>query len=464
MAAGLGTRMRSAIPKHLHPILGRRMVDWVSRRRARSESIRSSSSRRPRQRRRLRRARGRGAGESRSARGTPSAARGRRSRARDDVLVLSGDTPLLTTALLSELVETHRREAARRRPCSRSSPTDTEAVRPRVCGRRRRARRDRRASPTQRPSSARLREVNSSIYVFRADSLWPVLDRLDAAQRAGRALPDRLGAPSSSRTGERVAVHKGGDPVETEGVNTRVELAAAAAALRDRINEAHMLAGVTIVDPASTWIDAEVELEPDAVVHPFTVIRGASRDRGPRRGRAARRRRRHRWSGEDALVGPFCYLRPGTVLEAGAKAGAFVELKNSHIGEGTKVPHLSYMGDAESASDTNIGAGNITVNPDHDAREGADDDRAVTSGRGVDNAFVAPVIDRRRCMDCSRLRRSQRMYLRRALGDRPGEAGEQGRARWKAGRLSRRCPGSGSDARGPSSRSGARRRSRRRSG
>ena len=107
-----------------------------------------------------------------------------------------------------------------------------------------------------------------------------------------------------------------------------------------------MLAGVTIVDPASTWIDAEVELEADAVIHPFTVIRGASKvaaraEVGPHAVVV------DSTIGEDALVGPFCYLRPGTVLEAGAKAGTFVELKNSRIGERTKVPHLSYLGDAD---------------------------------------------------------------------------------------------------------------------
>jgi bifunctional UDP-N-acetylglucosamine pyrophosphorylase/glucosamine-1-phosphate N-acetyltransferase len=189
--------------------------------------------------------------------------------------------------------------------------------------------------------------------------------------------------------GDRVAVHKGEDPVETEGVNTRVELAAAAGALRDRINEAHMLAGVTIVDPASTWIDAEAVLEPDAVIHPFTVIRGASRiaaraEIGP-----------HvvvveATVGEDALVGPFCYLRPGTVLGAGAKAGTFVEVKNARIGDRTKVPHLTYLGDADVGADTNIAAGNITANQGHTRVK----ERTTIGSNvrtGVDNTFVAPV-------------------------------------------------------------------------
>ena len=117
-----------------------------------------------------------------------------------------------------------------------------------------------------------------------------------------------------------------------------------------------MLGGVTIVDPSATWIDATVTLAQDATIHPFTVLRGdTSVATGAQVGPhvvavdAA--------IGADVIVGPFCYLRPGTVLEAGSKAGTFVEIKNSHIGERTKVPHLSYLGDADVGADTNIGAG-----------------------------------------------------------------------------------------------------------
>jgi bifunctional UDP-N-acetylglucosamine pyrophosphorylase/glucosamine-1-phosphate N-acetyltransferase len=387
MAAGLGTRMRSEVPKHLHPILGRRMVDWV-----------------------LESARALGveplvvvAAPATAAafdglpvvvqeepRGTGDAIRCAREAlagAVDDVLVLSGDTPLLSTDVLRDLVETHRREAVAATVLS-FEPDD-----PKHYGR---VLRDgdgglativefRDATEEQRA----VREVNSSIYVFRADRLWPVLDRLTPHNAQGELyLTDSVGLLVEE--GGRVAVHKGEDPVETEGVNTRVELAAATVALRDRINEAHMLAGVTIVDPASTWIDADAVLEPDAVIHPFTVIRGASRiaaraEIGPHAVVV------EATVGEDALVGPFCYLRPGTVLEAGAKAGTFVEIKNSRIGERTKVPHLSYIGDADVGADTNIAAGNITVNQDHVTRA---KERTVIGSNvrtGVDNAFVAPV-------------------------------------------------------------------------
>jgi bifunctional UDP-N-acetylglucosamine pyrophosphorylase/glucosamine-1-phosphate N-acetyltransferase len=191
--------------------------------------------------------------------------------------------------------------------------------------------------------------------------------------------------------GERVAAHQSADAREPEGVNTRVELAAAAAALRDRINEAHMLAGVTIVDPATTWIEPTVRLGRDAVIEPFTVLTGDTAvGEGARFGPHAVAIDAE--IGPRVTVGPFCYLRPGTVLEAGAKAGTFVEIKNSHVGEGTKVPHLSYIGDAEVGPGTNIAAGNITVNYPHEP--GRPKSR-TTIGRnvrtGVQNAFVAPV-------------------------------------------------------------------------
>ncbi|HEX4747608.1 MAG TPA: bifunctional UDP-N-acetylglucosamine diphosphorylase/glucosamine-1-phosphate N-acetyltransferase GlmU [Gaiellaceae bacterium] len=386
MAAGLGTRMRSDVPKHLHPILGRRMVDWV-----------------------LAAAHGLGVEElvvvvspttatefhglpiavQLEPRGTGDAVRAARAALEgkaDDVLVLSGDTPLLKESVLRELVDTHRRGDAAATVLS-FEPDD-----PKHYGR---VLRDgdgglaaivefRDATDEQRA----VREVNSSIYVFRADRLWAVLDRLTPHNAQGELyLTDSVALLVAD--GDRVGVHKGGDPLETEGVNTRVELAAAAGALRERINEAHMLAGVTIVDPASTWIDADAVLEADAVIHPFTIIRGASRiaaraEVGPHAVLV------DATVGEGALVGPFCYLRPGTVLEAGAKAGTFVELKNSHVGEHTKIPHLTYLGDADVGRDTNIAAGNITANQEHTRVK----ERTTIGSNvrtGVDNTFVAPV-------------------------------------------------------------------------
>jgi len=235
-----------------------------------------------------------------------------------------------------------------------------------------------------------LREVNSSIYVFQAVKLWPALERLEPHNAQGELyLTDTIGFLVGG--GDTGAVHLAPNPLEAEGINTRAELAAAAAALRDRINTAHMLAGVTIVDPQTTWIEPTVTLEPDATIHPFTVLRGATE--------VASGAEIHPHVvaidariGPGAVVGPFCYLRPGTVLAARSKAGTFVELKNSQIGEGTKVPHLSYLGDAEVGAGSNVAAGNITVNFPH--AEGRPKSRTKIGDNvrtGVQNAFVAPV-------------------------------------------------------------------------
>jgi bifunctional UDP-N-acetylglucosamine pyrophosphorylase/glucosamine-1-phosphate N-acetyltransferase len=387
LAAGLGTRMRSDVPKHLHPLLGKRMVDWVLDVARELEAdplvvvsgpatadafdgVEVALQEQPR-----------GTGDAMRA------ARGALEGRADEVLVLSGDAPLLTPGLLRDLVETHRREGAWATVLSfeRDEPRQYGRVLRNGDGRLQAIVEARDATPEQ----LAIREVNSSIYVFRAERLWPVLDRLSPQNAQGELyLTDSVALLVSQ--GGPVAVHKGGNAVETEGVNTRAELAAAAAALRDRINEEHMLAGVTIVDPQSTWIDAEVVIEPDAVIHPFTVIGGASRvgagaEIGPQVVM------RDAMVGERAVVGPFCYLRPGTVLGADAKAGTFVELKNAQIGERTKVPHLSYIGDADVGEDTNIAASNVTVNLDHRSGEKG----RTTIGRnvrtGVDNAFVAPV-------------------------------------------------------------------------
>ncbi len=388
MAAGLGTRMRSATPKHLHPLLGRRMVDWVL------DAVRPLDPQRlvvvssP---------------ETASAfdgidvavqnepRGTADAlatARGPLDGFEGDVLVVSGDSPLLTPELLGALVEAHRRGDAA------ATVLSFEPDRPLPYGR---IVRDANggvtaiveeadASPEQRAIS----ELNSSTYVFSAPALWEALERVRPENAQGELyLTDAIGQLVGA--GHGVSAHLAEDSRAPVGVNTRAELAAASAVLRDRVNEEHMVAGVTIVDPTATWIEASVELEPEAVIHPFTVLRGATRVRahaevGPHVVAVDAE------IGEGSLVGPFCYLRPGTVLGARVKAGAFVELKNSTIGEGTKVPHLSYLGDAEVGEGTNIGAGGITVNYPHEpGREKGRTKIGKNVRTGVQNAFVAPV-------------------------------------------------------------------------
>jgi bifunctional UDP-N-acetylglucosamine pyrophosphorylase / glucosamine-1-phosphate N-acetyltransferase len=388
MAGGMGTRMKSATPKHLHQILGRRMVDWVvaAARPLGVDPLVVVAS--PETRAAFD---GTEVAVQETPLGTGHAvivARPALEGRAQDLLVLSGDTPLLSAELLGDLLATHRSGGAAATVLSFTPPD------PRAYGR---VIRDGDGAVKAiveavdaTPEQLETREVNSSIYVFAAEKLWPALDRIEPVNAQGELyLTDAVRLLVED--GEHVAAHVAPDPLETEGVNTRAELAAAAAALRDRINAAHMAAGVTIVDPASTWIEPDVELEPDVVVHPSTHLRGSTRvAAGAQIGPFAVVLDTS--IGPDVTVGPFCYLRPGTTLDAGAKAGTFVEIKNSHIGEGAKVPHLSYIGDADVGAGTNVAAGNVTANFSH--VPGTPKGR-TTIGRnvrtGVDNTFKAPV-------------------------------------------------------------------------
>ncbi len=379
--------MRSSLAKHLHPLLGRPMVDWVVAAAAPLEPdplvvVASPDT--------AEAFSGFEVAIQERPLGTGDAVRAARGALGDaaEVLVLSGDTPLLTAELLSELVGVHR-EAEAAATVLAFVPDDTRRY-----GRIVRNGHGELVSIVEAADATEeqlaIREANSSIYMFRGDVLWPALEGLTAHNAQGE-----LYLTDAVRTivegGGRVAVHVAPDPEEAEGVNTRVELAAAAAVLRDRINQAHMLAGVTIVDPSSTWIDPTVTLEQDSVVHPFTVLRGESSvaegaQIGPHVVAV------DATVGPRALVGPFCYLRPGTVLGASSKAGTFVELKNAQLGDGTKVPHLAYMGDAEIGDRTNVGAGSITANYPH--AKGTPKGK-TSIGRdvrvAVDTMFVAPV-------------------------------------------------------------------------
>jgi bifunctional UDP-N-acetylglucosamine pyrophosphorylase / glucosamine-1-phosphate N-acetyltransferase len=387
LAGGLGTRMRSQVPKHIHPLLGRRLVDWVAEA-ARSldpdplvvvtsptyaqsfDGFDVAIQEEPL-----------GTGHA------VIAARSSLNGHEGDVLVVAGDAPLLRGETLQKLLATHRKKQAaatiltftREDPGSYGRVVRSEdgTIRGIV-----------EATDLTEEEQA-ITELNSSTYVFDAASLWPALERLDPANAQGELyLTDAVRLLVED--GARVEAHQA-EPEEAEGVNTRVELAAATAALRDRINEEHMLAGVTIVDPTTTWIEPSVELEADATIHPFTVLRGRTRvgagaEVGPHVVAVDAE------IGEGVLVGPFCYLRPGTVLEANAKAGTFVEIKNSRVGARTKIPHLSYIGDAEIGEGTNIAAGNITVNFPHEP--GKPKSRTTIGANvrtGVQNAFVAPV-------------------------------------------------------------------------
>ncbi|MDQ3646368.1 MAG: bifunctional UDP-N-acetylglucosamine diphosphorylase/glucosamine-1-phosphate N-acetyltransferase GlmU [Actinomycetota bacterium] len=317
-----------------------------------------------------------------------------------DVLIVNGDAPLIRPETLARLLEAHAGAAAA------ATVAIAELDDPSGYGRIVRAVDDsvdaiveeRDASEAQR----RIREVNAGIYLFDAVQLAAVLDRIEPANAQGEYyLTDVV---SLLRSGGRSVIGFGIDAEEMSGVNDRSQLAAVMHSLRQRTNATCMTAGVTIVDPATTYIDATVEIEPDVIVHPFTFLEGRTTiARGAVVGPNARvvdsvlegdaevafSVVRGSRVGRGARVGPYASLRPGTVLAAGAHIGTFVETKNSTLGEGSKAPHLSYLGDAEIGSGVNIGAGTITCNWDGVEKHATviEDDAYIAS----DTMLVAPV-------------------------------------------------------------------------
>jgi bifunctional UDP-N-acetylglucosamine pyrophosphorylase/glucosamine-1-phosphate N-acetyltransferase len=406
LAAGQGTRMRSGTPKLLHQICGRPMIAWPI-------------------------AAAREAGASRivvvdnpdrrledvidpdvtlavqqKPRGTADAARAGAEAfaAGNTVVVLNGDAPLISPEAIRSLVEAHERSVAA--ATIGTVTLDDASGYGRVV-------RDangmvQRVVETKTPGDAteaelRIREVNTGLFAFDGDALLAALDEVQPQNaQAELYLPDVLLVLRDR--GRTVIAHGLADPSQMLGINDRVALADVTALAQRRIHERHMLAGVTIVNPGATLIDAGVEIGRDTVIAPFSSLHGTTRigegaTVGPLStlidasigteasvvhsyvtGAAV---------GDRVSVGPFAYLRPGTVLREGAKAGTFVEIKNSDIGAGAKVPHLSYIGDTDIGEHTNIGAGTITANYD-----GKNKNR-TTIGAGafvsVDTMFVAPV-------------------------------------------------------------------------
>jgi bifunctional UDP-N-acetylglucosamine pyrophosphorylase/glucosamine-1-phosphate N-acetyltransferase len=248
-----------------------------------------------------------------------------------------------------------------------------------------------------------IREVNTGIFAFDGHALVEALAdvRSDNAQ-GEHYLPDVL--PILRSRGRTVLAHELADPDETLGINDRVALADVRAVAQRRIHERHMLAGVTIVDPASTVIDVGVEIGVDAEVAPFTSLHGATvigarsvigphstlHDATVGEGATVLHAYiTHAVVGDRVSVGPFAYLRPGTVLRAGSKVGTFVEVKNSELGEGSKIPHLSYIGDTTIGERTNLGAATITANYDGRQKHRTTIGSGVKTG--VDTTLVAPV-------------------------------------------------------------------------
>jgi bifunctional UDP-N-acetylglucosamine pyrophosphorylase/glucosamine-1-phosphate N-acetyltransferase len=236
------------------------------------------------------------------------------------------------------------------------------------------------------PAEREIREVNTGIFVFAASALRRALPRLSTDNAQGeRYLPQVLDLLRAD--GATVAAHVMPDPRLVLGVNDRVALARLRRLAQAAIHERHMRAGVGIVDPETTVIDVDVEIGQDTVIEPFTTIRGATRI-----GRQCTVRHSYLVDCvlEDGVsVGPFGYLRPGTVLRRGTRVGTFVEVKNSDVGPEARVPHLSYIGDADVGEGTNLGAATITANYDGRAKHRTTVGRGVRTG--VDTTLVAPV-------------------------------------------------------------------------
>lgn len=318
------------------------------------------------------------------------------------VVVVCGDTPLLTGATLETLARTHAEDGNAVTVLTAEVPDATgygRIVRDAASGAVTAIVEHKDASDSQRA----IREINSGVFAFDGPLLADALGKVRTDNSQGEEyLTDVLGILREA--GHRVGASVAGDHREIAGINNRVQLAEARRILNERVLTAAMLAGVTVVDPASTWVDVTVTFGQDALVHPNTLLHGTTHigqgaEVGPnsrltdtRVGAGARVDNTVADGaevGEAASVGPYAYLRPGTRLGAKAKIGTYVETKNASVGEGTKVPHLSYVGDATIGEYSNIGAASVFVNYDGEHKH------HTTVGShcktGSDNMFVAPV-------------------------------------------------------------------------
>ena len=407
LAAGEGTRMKSQLPKVLHSISGRTLIGHVL------NSINSLNAKELL----VVVGSGRDAVESELHKISPDAKIVNQSERlgtghatqlalaesnqTGTVLILAGDIPLISAQTLTEFVSAHQtgKFTASVLTSENDNPTGYGRIIRGDDGLLNRIVEEKDASEDEKY----IFEINSGIYLFDASALNSAISKLKNDNSQGELyLTDVIEIIRSN--GGKVAAILNEDFVETLGVNDRIQLAEAAAIMRDRINERHMQNGVTILDPATTWIDDTVTIENDVTILPGCSITGetaiaANAVIGPRttlHDCAVNREAKvieSNCSGSEigaaATVGPFAYLRSGTILGSESKAGAFVEIKNSQIGTGSKVPHLSYVGDAMIGQESNIGAATIFVNYDGENKHRTEVGDFVKIGS--DTMLVAPV-------------------------------------------------------------------------
>jgi bifunctional UDP-N-acetylglucosamine pyrophosphorylase/glucosamine-1-phosphate N-acetyltransferase len=372
LAAGKGVRMKSERAKVLHEVLGRPVLDYVleNLRGAGIDDLVVVVGHQAEEVRKM--ASGCRFVEQSEQKGTGHAllqAEGALKGFEGDLVVATGDAPLIGPKTLARLLDEHRlngRAATFLSACLDDPTGYGRVVRDPATRKFLRFAEEADATPEER----NLVEVNSGTYVFRAPEVFGALRELRPDNRKGELyLTDALSI--LLRKGGAVDACRSTNPDEIYGINSRRDLVAATNFLRWRILERHMDAGVTIVDPSTTFVEGDVEIGADTVIEPFTVIRSGVR------------------IGRGCEVGPFCQLRSGTVLEDGAEVGNFVEVKKSRIGAHSKAKHLAYLGDATLGARVNIGAGTITANYDGRAKHATvvEDDVHV----GSNTVLVAPV-------------------------------------------------------------------------
>ncbi|MEV0094804.1 bifunctional UDP-N-acetylglucosamine diphosphorylase/glucosamine-1-phosphate N-acetyltransferase GlmU [Streptomyces sp. NPDC050738] len=410
LAAGEGTRMKSATPKVLHEISGRSLVGHVvaaSREldpthlvvvvgHAR-EQVQAHLAETDTDVRTAFQAQQNGTGHA-----VRMALEELGGRVEGTVVVVCGDTPLLTGETLTALAATHAADANAVTVLTAEVPDSTgygRIVRDLDTGAVTAIVEHKDASDAQRA----IREINSGVFAFDGQLLVDALGKVRTDNSQGEEyLTDVLSILREA--GHRVGASVAADHREILGINNRVQLAEARALLNARLLERAMLAGVTVIDPATTFIDVTVTFGQDALVHPGTQLLGATHiaegaEVGPNTrlidttvGPGARVDNTVATGseiGEGANVGPYAYLRPGTKLGLKSKVGAYVEIKKASIGEGSKVPHLSYVGDATIGDFTNIGAASVFVNYDGESKHHSTIGSHCRTG--ADNMFVAPV-------------------------------------------------------------------------
>jgi bifunctional UDP-N-acetylglucosamine pyrophosphorylase/glucosamine-1-phosphate N-acetyltransferase len=408
LAAGHGTRMKSRTPKVLHDLCGKPLVRWPI-----DAALAAGASKvvvvgGPDRAIEPHLPDGAILAVQNEARGTGHAvlAAADQIATDDDVVVINGDVPLITAEAIADLAAVHAGDGAAATMATMvlDDPTGYGRVVRNGDGSVERVVETKGAGDAS-AGELDIAEVNTGVYAFSGGPLLEALHnvRPDNAQ-SEVYLPDAL--PVLKAAGRRIAAYEVDDPTLTLGVNDRADLAEVRMHAQRRIQLAHMRAGVTIVEPASTSIDVAVAIGQDTVLEPGTVLKGATAigagstigpgttmtDATVGDGAAVR----HSYVdgatiGARVSVGPFAYLRPGAHLLDNAKAGTFVEIKNSTIGEGTKVPHLSYIGDADVGPGTNLGAATITANYNNRTKAKNRTTIGANVKTSVDTTLVSPV-------------------------------------------------------------------------